>query len=385
MYNKSYKIIQDPLNGPIKISSEFQKLVDSPEFQRLRYVKQLGMCYLVFPGANHTRFEHSIGTMFLSEMFADTLHVDDKDLLMAAALLHDVGHPPLSHGLEDVFESITGLDHVDAGVSIIEGKNEFERSTIPSVLEEIGLRPKDVADVISGKSGKYKLISRIISGPIDVDELDYLRRDSLNCGVPIGNIDYKRILNVAEIHDNDLAIEEKGLPTLESILIARILMYGSVYFHKTSRIAQYMVKNLVMKQQQDFRNPFSMTDYDLFWLLENGKNSSSFKKIILRELLKPILKVKYSEEDFKKITLTIESEKLDPSNYAIDVIPPLDFSGPERIKSNLQVLIKDKLESVTEISPLVRTLRDSLEHRFIIVFAERSKAELVKKLLTEFK
>lgn len=384
MVERGYKIIQDSLNGPIKISSEFQNLINTKEFQRLRYIKQLGMCYFVFPGANHTRFEHSIGTMFLAEMLSDTLKIEDRSLLMASALLHDVGHPPLSHGLEDVFQTITGMDHVDAGVSLIKGINGFEESEIPSALESMNISPSDVADVISGKSSRYRLISRIISGPIDVDELDYLRRDSLNCGVPIGNIDYKRILNVAEIHSNDVTIEEKGLPTLESILIARILMYGSVYFHKTSRIAQIMTKNLVMKQADDFLTPFSMTDYDLFWLLSNGKYSSAFRDIAYRKLLKPAVKIRFTQETYENVLSTMMDSRIDRMEYIVDVIPPIDFSGPERIKSDLHVLIDGSLQNVTEISPLVRTLKESLENRFIIVSTKTEELDYTRKLLKRF-
>ncbi len=384
MVEKGYKIIQDSLNGPIKVSEEFQRLINTREFQRLRYIKQLGMCYLVFPGANHTRFEHSIGTMFLAETFSETLHIEDKKLLMASALLHDVGHPPLSHGLEDVFQEITKMDHVGAGISLIKGINGFEESEIPSVLESMDINPSDVADIISGKSSDYRLISRIISGPIDVDELDYLRRDSLNCGVSIGNIDYKRILNVAEVYNDDVAIEEKGLPTLESILIARILMYGSVYFHKTSRIAQIMMKNLVMKQQEDFRTPFSMTDYDLFWLLSNGRSSGIFRNIAYRKLLKPVVKVRFARDTHEEIETIMQSAGLSDLDYIIDIIPPLDFSGPERIKSDLQILINGKLENVTQISPLVRTLREALENRFIIVSTTNERANTVRTLLRDF-
>jgi HD superfamily phosphohydrolase len=379
MANNTFKIIQDPINGPVKVPYNLQKIIDTPEFQRLRYIRQLGMCHLVFPGANHTRFEHSLGSMYLSQMFADTLEIEEKDLFIVASLLHDIGHPPLSHGAEETFERITGQDHLNAGVMMILGQGEFTSSSIPGVLEKIGINPRDIADILLFKS-KRRLISRLVSGPMDVDELDYLRRDALYTGVAMGNVDHRRILNVAKIVGDDVAIEEKGIGTLESILISRILMYSSVYFHKTSRIAQIMSAYAINRNIEKFRHPFSMTDNDFYTIISHDSSVIS-RHIMSRNLHKPVLRFHYTPELLASVRDALGKADLEEWEYIIDVIPPLDFTGPGRIKSDMNVLSNNELADVTSLSPLIRTLRETLEKKFIIVSSRSARVDRVKELL----
>ena len=368
MAGKEYKIIQDPVNGPVKIPSNFQGIIDSPELQRLRYIRSLGLCHLVFPGANHTRFEHSIGTMHLASLFSEALDIVDKDLVMAAALLHDVGHPPLSHSNEDIFREITGMDHLEAGIAIISGKGNFAYSSLPETLENVGINPADVVSVLRGNDSKLRILSRMVSGPIDVDELDYLRRDALYCGVQMGNVDHRRIINVAVKHENDIVIEEKGIGTLESILISRMLMYGTVYFHKTSRIAQIMTGYVIRDNRELFSQPFAMDDPDLIHILKTLENNNIARAILRRNLFKPILRVPYNPETLQHIRETMESQQgLNDTDYIVDVIPPLEFTGPGRVKSDLKVLRDGGATEITEASPLIGALRKTLENRHIIV------------------
>ena len=384
--SKEFKIIQDPLNGPIKVTADFQRLIDTREFQRLRYIRQLGMCHLVFPGANHTRFEHSLGTMHLANMFSDALHMENQKLLKASALLHDVGHPPLSHSLEELFEKFCGMDHLQAGISMILGKGKYGDSLMPHILESIDISPGDVASVLLGKTKEFRTLSRMISGPVDVDELDYLRRDSMYCGVAIGNIDYRRIINVAIEHDQDIVIEEKGLGTLESVLIARILMYDSVYFHKTARIAQNMVKYVVESHPELFSDPFVMNDNHLYSILEGLKEDRIARSVLDRELYKPVLRIPYSPEAVERIKCVLtDVSGLDRTDYIIDVIPPPEFSGPDRIKSDLRMLKNGVLTGITEASPLIRTLKETLENKVIVVSASRWSYEKVKELVRSLK
>ncbi len=380
MVNDSFKIIQDPINGPMKISSSLQKIIDTPEFQRLRYIRQLGMCHLVFPGANHTRFEHSLGAMYLSQMFADTLEIQERDLFITASLLHDIGHPPLSHGAEETFQKITGMNHLHAGVEMILGRGDFSESSLPGVLEEIHISPKDIADILLFKSSPRRLISRLVSGPMDVDELDYLRRDAMYTGVAMGNIDHRRILNVAKIVGDDVAIEEKGIGTLESILISRILMYSTVYFHKTSRIAQIMSSYAIRQNAGKFKHPFSMTDNDFFSIISHDASVIS-KQIMNRNLHKPVLKLHYTQELYASIQNKLAESSLQDWEYIVDVVPPPDFAGPGRIKSDMNVLSNNGLADVTSLSPLIRTLRETLEKKSIIVSSSPARVDLVKELL----
>lgn len=385
MAAREYKIIQDPLNGPIKVPDDFQKIIDSREFQRLRYIRSLGFCYLVFPGANHTRFEHSLGTMHLAGLFSDALKVKDGRLAMASALLHDIGHPPLSHSNEGIFREITGMEHLDAGLAMIEGKKPFQESSIPDILESIDLRPSDVVSVLKGDREDLRIISRIVSGPIDVDELDYLRRDSLYTGVQIGNVDHRRIINVALVHNNDIMIEEKGVGTLESVLIARILMYSTVYFHKTSRIAQIMTGYVIRDNPELFQNPFNMDDPDLFQILKSLKGNRIAQAILHRNLYKPLLRVPFSQGLYDAISENLTSHPgITETDYILDIIPPLEFTGPGRIKSDLKILKPEGVSDITEVSPLVRALRETLENRYIVLSGAPWAHEIVSKAVSNY-
>ncbi len=380
MKTREYKIIQDPVNGPVKISGDIQKIIDSSEFQRLRYIRALGLCNLVFPGANHSRFEHSLGTMHLASLFSEALDLEEKELVMVAALLHDIGHPPLSHSNEGIFDEMTGLDHLQAGLAMIEGKGLFSDSSLPGILESIGIKPSDVVSVLLNRRTDQRVLSRLISGPMDVDELDYMRRDSLYCGVQIGNVDHRRILNVALVHNNDIMVEEKGLGTMESVLIARILMYGTVYFHKTSRIAQIMTGYVINENRDLFQNPFKMDDNDLFHILKGLRDNRIAQSLLKRELFKPIFKLPYSPDLWERIKEALQTNnRLGQYDYIIDVIPPLDFSGPGRIKSDLSVLTPNGIMNITEVSPLVRALRETLENKTIIISAPAWSLEEVRK------
>ncbi|HLH86222.1 MAG TPA: HD domain-containing protein, partial [Thermoplasmataceae archaeon] len=224
-----------------------------------------------------------------------------------------------------------------------------------------------------------KVVSRLISGPIDVDELDYLRRDSHYTGVSIGNIDYRRIMNVTAIESDNIVIKEKGLSTLESILIARILMYRGVYFHKTVRIAQTMAEYALKEMDKEILNPFSQTDFDIFYMLSNGKSDIG-RLLMRRQLFKPVLRVPYSDEAYSAVVEKLDSIKhLDQRDYIVDVIPPLDFSGPERTKSDMLVLYGDELSQAVEVSPLLRALQETMARRTLIVSVHPEKAAEVKE------
>ena len=365
--DNAYKIIQDPINGPVKVPASVLEIIDSPEFQRLRNIRQLGMCHYVFPGANHTRFEHSLGTFYLSLQFSDTLHIEEQELLSLSALLHDIGHPPVSHGIEGFFEKLTGLDHVEAGKHIITGTGNFSGSTIPAKLEGMGIDPERVCSIIDGTSTTDRLLSRIISGPMDVDEMDYLRRDSVYCGVNVGNIDYRRIMNVALRDEYDLYIGRKGITAVEGLLISRILMYSSVYFHKTSRIAQGMLEIALSSLKTDI-DPFRMDDGDLMNILKVNLDRRICRQIIQRELFKPILRMDYSADKFQFLREKLLSmDDAIEGKYILDVIPPITFKGPGRVKSDLKVRDASEIHELTEVSPLVRTLEETMGNKEIIL------------------
>lgn len=384
MSSTEYKIVQDPLVGPIKLSGLYEQIIDTPEMQRLRYVKSLGLCYLVFPGANHTRFEHSLGVMSLAGEFAQNLGLEDPQIAAVAGLMHDIGHPPMSHSVEEYFGDITGMDHLEAGTRIVAGKPPFTDSTIPDILRDDGIEPSDITEIMRGHSRKYPVHSKIVSGPIDVDEMDYLRRDSLFCGVKLGLIDEKRIMNIAKVDGTDLVIEEKGIPAVESVLISRILMYNSVYFHKTSRIAQIMLDKALRMASDGIENPFRMTDQDTFSLLLNNEKAAPLARDIMnRRLYKPVARIPYTEESLNAVSASL-IEKCSTSEYIVDVIPPRAFAGIDRVKSDLKVVTGGETYPLEKVSPLVRALYETLEIRSIVVSASGSAMEDAKVAIKPF-
>ncbi len=364
-----YKIIQDTINGPIKIDGIYNDIIDSPYFQRLRYIKQLGMCYLVFPGANHTRFEHSIGTMFMAMEISNSLKIDGGKLQLAA-LLHDIGHPPLSHGIEDVFYDLYKIKHEDLTLKIIKGEKPYDDSSIPDILKKYGYNPEEIGEIAIGKSKKNILLSNIISGPIDVDEIDYLRRDAFFCGVTIGNIDYKRIFNTIKIEENKIVGEEKSIVNIESAIITRILMFNSVYFHKTCRIAQKMFGYAYYNNDDADINDLKLNDFELINKLLKGKSGGLIKNILKRNLYKIVYNNYYSSENY--IEIKNKLSKFNKYDYIADIIPPLYFSGRDRVKNDIGVYYNGKKYRIDKISHIVKSLQKDVEKRKLIISAENN-------------
>ncbi len=373
-----YKIIQDPVNGPIKIDGVFNEIVDSEYFQRLRYIKQLGLCNIVFPGANHTRFEHSLGSMFLAKELVEAVGIN-SDIPALAALLHDIGHMPFSHGIEDEFHSLYSVVHEDITKKIITGSTPYNDSTVPYILEKYGYNPEDIADVATGSSKRYPLFSEMISGPLDVDEIDYLRRDALFCGVTMGQIDYKRLFNTVMIDENKLIGVEKSIPTIESIIITRILMFNTVYFHKTCRIAQKMLGYAYMDMEGRSIEDIKLNDFEFMEKIKNRNSSVMLKRIINRQLYKVAYRGSYSRERVAAIKNLLE--EFNAHDYIIDIVPPLYFSGKGRIKNYATVYYGGKKQEITEVSSIARALSGEMENRQILVSCSEGIYSKVQKIL----
>ncbi|RMF90471.1 MAG: HD domain-containing protein [Methanobacteriota archaeon] len=225
------KVIRDPVHKDIFLSELEMRLVDTPEFQRLRRIKQLGVTNLVYPSANHTRFEHSIGAAHIAGRIIGRFDVGDAgEALRAAALLHDIGHGPLSHTSEELLKRHLDRSHEDATLSVI------RESGIRDILSEYSVDPDVVLAILS----KEHMLSGLISGEVDVDRMDYLARDAYHTGVAYGVIDMDRLVNTVELVDGDIVISQGGLRAVEGLLVARFLMTPTVYLHHTSRIADAM-------------------------------------------------------------------------------------------------------------------------------------------------
>jgi HD superfamily phosphohydrolase len=247
------EFVRDPLWNNIRLEPDALELLDAPAVQRLRYVRQLGHAFLVYPGATHTRFEHALGAYHLSRRALTLLEesghrVDDADAtrIRFAALLHDIGHYPFSHALEEA-----GLP----GHEIL-AERHLTQGDLAGSLERRGLAPATLLALIRGRTGEP--LGGLIAGSLDVDKLDYLSRDAWMCGVPYGVIDVERLLSALTLAHAPggrmaLALHEKGLAALESLLFAKYQMYRNVYWHHAVRSATAMFKRLVRQAIRDAR------------------------------------------------------------------------------------------------------------------------------------
>jgi len=236
--------ITDPVHRYISFSEVEKEVIDTGVFQRLRRIRQLAGAHLVYPSAQHSRFEHSLGTMHVAGHAGETLvakgYLDDEDKvrkLRLAALLHDIGHGPFSHLFEEVLELRHGTSHEDVGKRVI------SKSEISDILKKHGYNPSDICKLSFGES-KIKFLNEIIAGGLSADLMDYLSRDGLFTGVEYGKIDHHRLISSFEVVSNGhLAIDRSALYSFESMLISRYEMFKAVYFHKTVRSAEVMLLN----------------------------------------------------------------------------------------------------------------------------------------------
>ena len=243
-------IVRDPLWNNIPLDADAMRLVDTAVFQRLRYVRQLGLAFLVYPGATHSRFEHALGTYHLTGRTLALLRergeiaqlpADECAVVRAAALLHDVGHYPFSHALEE----IGALHHEAVARTLITG-GEIASVLASTIGKNAAMR---VHAIITGESESP--LQGLISGSLDLDKIEYLKRDALMCGVPYGEIDVERLIHSLTIVEDPesgapaIGLVEKGLAALESLLFAKYQMYRNVYWHHAVRSATAMYKRLV--------------------------------------------------------------------------------------------------------------------------------------------
>ena len=277
---KKNKIINDPIYGFITLERGIIfDLIEHPYFQRLRRITQLGLSYLVYPGAYHTRFHHALGCMFLMKKAilqirnkGHEITVEEEEALKIAILLHDIGHGPFSHALENSIAN--NISHEDLSNIFMEKLNiEFDGKLSLSIK------------IFNNKYHK-KFLHQLVSSQLDMDRLDYLKRDSFFTGVTEGNIGTERIINMLDVVNDELVIEEKGIYSIEKFLIARRLMYWQVYLHKTVLSAENTLIKILQRAK---------------YLLKNNEVLSS------TTALKIFLNSNYSLEDFKTNKKLLES------------------------------------------------------------------------------
>ena len=270
------KIINDPIYGFIHIPSTLVfDIIEHPYFQRLRRINQMGLSYLVFPGAKHTRFEHVLGCVFLMQKTVEMLRfkgvqISDKEAegLYIAILLHDIGHGPFSHAMEHSI--VEGISHEEISLLFMQELNKVFNGKLETAIAIFqGTYPR-------------KFMHQLISSQLDMDRADYLKRDSFYTGVAEGNINSERLISMLNVRNDELVVEEKGLYSVEKFLIARRLMYWQVYLHKTSVAAEQILIRLLNRAKE---------------LVQQGQ------KLTMSTALAFFVKNKISKDDFSQEVL----------------------------------------------------------------------------------
>ena len=351
--------IKDSVHDYITLDTVAADLLDTPTVQRLRHIKQLSTVRLVFPSANHTRLEHSLGVYHLAETALSHLDVDPERAahVRAAALLHDVGHGPYGHQTERLIQRRTWLDHDEVGWLLTDSDRPVCRA-----LERNGLEPERVAAYVAGEG----TLGQLVSGELDVDRMDYLVRDAHHTGVPYGSIDHERLVRQLHVEDGALVLGEGNVATAESMLLARSLMNATVYRHHVSRVAGTMVERaseLYLDRTETAIEEFRrMADHDL--LVALAREVPEFgRRIEQRDLYKRAVWARL--EDVPRGTTDIghEGERraereisqragVEPHEVLVDVP-----SRPALKESATNVVVDGVVQRLEDASELVASIR----------------------------
>jgi len=378
------KILNDPIYGFITIPNTLiYDLIQHPYFQRLRRISQMGMSYLVYPGAHHTRFHHALGCMHIMQKAVQTLKFkgvdiseEEENALYVAILLHDIGHGPFSHALEN--SVVEEVHHEELSLLFMEQLNA-----------EFGGKLSLAIQVFKGEYHR-KFMLQLISSQLDMDRMDYLKRDSFYTGVNEGNVNSERLIQMLNVQDDVLVMEEKGIYSIEKFLMARRLMYWQAYLHKTSVVAELTLtkilkraKELAIKGEVLFGSPFllfflnnkielnqidktildkfsNLDDYDVLGAIKQWQYHDDFVLSSLSTMIinRNLLKIELSEEKIDKIKLSDLKNKY-AKQYGISDKEVEYFVFKGKIKNEayskssepIRILKKDRtIENVVEAS-----------------------------------
>jgi HD superfamily phosphohydrolase len=344
------KIINDPVYGFITIPSELLfDIISHPWFQRLRHIKQLGLTDFVYPGAQHTRFQHALGAMHLMKQALDNLRSkgveiseDEHEAAIIAVLLHDIGHGPLSHTLEHTL--LHSIRHESLSYLFMQRLNKELNGTLNIALK------------IFQNTYNRKFFHQLVSSQLDIDRLDYLKRDCFFAGVMEGTIGVDRIISMLTVHNDQLVVEEKGILSIENFLNARRLMYWQVYLHKTTVSAERMMVNVIRRAEH---------------LVKSGENLPASESLLM------FLRHSYSLDNFKEQTGVLSAYGLLDDNDIWGAIK-LWRSHPDFILSTLcNMLLARKLFQVRLGTEPIRkeqieNIREKVTQRFGVLRSESS-------------
>jgi uncharacterized protein len=377
------KILNDPIYGFIQIPNSLVfDIIEDPYFQRLRRIAQMGLSSLVYPGAIHTRFQHALGCVYLMQKAVEVLRFkqveiseEEENALYIAILLHDIGHGPFSHALEHSI--INGVSHEEISLRFMNKLNDKFEGKLTLAIQ-----------IFKGKYPR-KFLCQLISGQLDIDRLDYLKRDSFYTGVNEGNISSDRLIVMMDVANDELVIEQKGIYSVEKFLIARRLMYWQVYLHKTALVAENILVNVLKRAKelaekgenlfvssalhyflynQVNKNNFSdetlemfskLDDYDILlsvkeWVNHEDKLLSMLSKMIVERKL---LKVEIQSNQFSETKIEEKKkkfqEKLHLTKDEIDYFVFLQEIKNQAYTSEKPILIinkKGKLKDIVRAS-----------------------------------
>lgn len=272
------KHIRDPVFGYIGVTEVEKNIIDTFPVQRLRGIKQLSVTNIAYPGGNHSRFSHALGTMYLAGKIAESLGKEkeipeeDWQMVRLAGLLHDIGHGPFSHSSEKILSSRLGLSHEDLGERVI------TESSLAEEIKSQGYEPEELAQLIFGEPKGEKYLKQIVTSQFDADKMDFLLRDSYFTGVEYGRIDVNRLIQSMEVIDGDIAIDKKALSALETFMIARYEMFLNVYYHHSVRAAEIMLRE-AMDRARRFLGLTTFEDIEEFLQLDDAHVISGLRKI----------------------------------------------------------------------------------------------------------
>jgi HD superfamily phosphohydrolase len=377
--------IADPIHKFIRFTELEKKIIDSKVFQRLRRIKQLAGAHLVYPAAQHSRFEHSLGTMHLAGLAGEHLFsigvIDRESIqeLRVASLLHDIGHGPFSHLFEEALMVTGNKNHETIGAEII------CKTELSDILSGFGYSPDTISDISFGNS-KVKFKNEIISGSLSSDLMDYLPRDGFFTGVEYGKVDYNRIINSFRVTENEnLALDISSFYSFESMIISRFEMFRAVYFHKTVRSAEVMLLHSILLSNDIWNlSKISLTDYlkltddSILWNISTSPNNKTAKEMISDYLDRKLLKCVYERFIRKRDNYTklnrdkieelrlkiarlsnIDERKIFLDTYGISLVPLAP--NKQEMKSILLVSEDEFFKQPVSNLPLVNSITGYLD------------------------
>jgi hypothetical protein len=365
-------VIRDAIHGDICLDRSAVAVLDSPQMQRLRFVRQLGTTYLTFPSAHHSRFEHSLGTYFLTKEICQRIIEDEEDLrhVILAGLLHDVGHSAFSHVSEPVVRRITGKSHEEIGI------DKVRNGPLAEILEKQGYSVKKTCDLLAEKNR----LGAVVWGDLGTDRIDYLLRDSYFCGVYFSGIDAQRLTKVMKISPEGLVIPYKDVSAVaESLLVSRHLMKTSIYTHHSVRIARDMLrKSLCECISKEIIGVYDLVDgaddFVLFSLVKSGDYLA--KRVSQRKLYKRAYEMDFNQVN-SKVLCELEDKLCDglgSENFVI-CLPETQSS-----KISFKVDYHGKIRNLVEYSPLAAALQGSNSHETVLVASERRNREKIRRI-----